>query len=48
MEKEDSVKIEKLVTVTDGTIYGLGDDMNMYAWHHSFDHAGKWVLYVTD
>lgn len=31
----------------EGAIHGLSLDGKVYIWHHSFVHAGKWVLHVT-
>ena len=46
-EKPWWVRIKQIVRLEDGTVYGLGSDSNMYNWHHSFAHSGKWVLLVT-
>ena len=47
-EKVDTIKILSITCAPDGSVYGLGDDQNVYIWHHSQEHAGSWVYYVTD
>lgn len=41
------VWIRQIIRLEDGTVYGLGSDSKMYNWHHSFMHAGKWVLLIS-
>lgn len=44
--KPDGVQIIQIASDATGTMYGLGDDNNIYIWHHSLEYRGKWRLHV--
>jgi len=49
IEKREDVKIISITAdPTNGQVFGLGDDQNMYLWYHMGEHGGAWILYITD
>ena len=43
--KPDNVKITGMSITADNTIYGLGDDSNVYIWNKI---DGDWKLHIQD